>query len=61
MGPPASGKTTTWKILSKANEKNGQKTTIQDLDPKVVSTRDLYGYTNMTTKEWKNGLLSHFM
>ena len=61
MGPPASGKSSTWKVLAKANEKNGQKTTVQDLDPKVVSTRDLYGYTNMTTKEWKNGLLSHFM
>ena len=31
------------------------------MDPKVVSTKDLYGYTNMLTKEWKNGLLSHFM
>ena len=31
------------------------------MDPKCVSTKDLYGYTNITTKEWKNGLLSHFM
>lgn len=61
MGPPAAGKTTTWKILAKANEKAGQKTTCQDIDPKVVNTRDLYGYTNMKTKEWKNGLLSHYM
>lgn len=61
MGPPGSGKTTTWKILAKANTAAGNKTTTQDLDPKTVSTRDLYGYTNMTTKEWKNGLLSHYM
>jgi dynein heavy chain len=61
MGPPGAGKTTTWKVLSKANERDGRKTTFQDLDPKVVSTQNLYGYTNMTTKEWKNGLLSHYM
>jgi dynein heavy chain len=61
MGNPGSGKTTTWKMLAKANTKAGNKTTTQDLDPKTVSTKDLYGYTNMTTKEWKNGLLSHYM
>jgi dynein heavy chain len=61
MGNPGAGKTTTWKILAKANTKAGNKTTTQDMDPKTVSTRDLYGYTNMTTKEWKNGLLSHYM
>ena len=31
-----------------------------DLDPKVVSTRDLYGY-NLPTKEWKDGLVSKVM
>lgn len=61
MGPPGAGKSTTWKILAKANDKDGRKTTCQDLDPKVVSTRDLYGYTNLSTKEWKNGLLSHYI
>ena len=61
MGNPGSGKSTTWKTLAKANTTAGNKTTIQDLDPKVVSTQDLYGYTNMTTKEWKNGLMSHYM
>ena len=61
MGPPGAGKTTTWKVLADSIEKTGKKITVQDMDPKVVSTRDLYGYTNMTTKEWKNGLLSHYM
>lgn len=61
MGPPGSGRTSTWKILKEAQTAFGEKTTVQDIDPKTVSTRDLYGYTNMTTKEWKNGLLSHFM
>ena len=61
MGNPGAGKTTTWKMLAKANTANNNKTTTQDIDPKTISTRDLYGYTNMTTKEWKNGLLSYYM
>ena len=61
MGNPGSGKTTTWKMLAKANTQDGNKTIAQDLDPKVVSTQDFYGYTNLTTKEWKNGLFSHYM
>lgn len=61
MGPPGSGKTSTWKMLAKANGLNNEKTVTQDIDPKVVSTKNLYGFTNMTTKEWKNGLLSHYM
>ena len=60
MGPPGAGKSSTWKMLAKAQDKAGQKTMFVDLDPKVVSTRDLYGYV-MITKEWKDGLLSKVM
>ena len=60
MGPPGSGKSSTWKILAKAQDKAGKKTLLVDLDPKVVSTKDLYGY-NLPTKEWKDGLLSKIM
>lgn len=35
--------------------------TIRDLDPKAVSTQELYGYVNMATREWKDGLLSSIM
>lgn len=48
-------------MLAKANDKSGVKTTYVDIDPKVIDTKDLYGYTNMKTKEWKNGLLSYYM
>lgn len=48
-------------MLAKANDKFGVKTTYVDIDPKVIDTKDLYGYTNMKTKEWKNGLLSYYM
>lgn len=60
MGPPGAGKSTTWKMLAKSQDKAGKKTTVVDLDPKVLSTKDLYGY-NLPTKEWKDGLLSKVM
>ena len=60
MGPPGSGKTSTWRILTKANDKVGKKTSYVDLNPKVVSTKDLYGY-NLPSKEWKDGLFSKLM
>ena len=44
MGPPGAGKTSTWKILGKAQDKIQKKTTIVDINPKTVSTKDLYGY-----------------
>ncbi len=60
MGPPGSGKTSTWKMLGKAQDKKGKKTMIVDINPKTVSTKDLYGY-NLPSKEWKDGLLSKMM
>jgi len=60
MGPPGSGKTSTWYTLAKAFEKAGSKTMYVDLDPKVVLTKDLYGYT-LPSKEWKDGLLSKLL
>lgn len=35
--------------------------TIRDLDPKAITTQELYGYVNMATREWKDGLLSSIM
>ena len=49
MGPPGAGKTTTWKILGKSQDKIHKKTTIVDINPKTVSTKDLYGY-NLPSK-----------
>lgn len=60
MGPPGAGKSTSWKTLGKAQDRAGKKTTIMDMDPKVVSSKDLYGY-NLPSKEWKDGLLSKIL
>jgi len=61
MGPPGAGKSTTWKCLGKAQDKDGKKTTIVDLNPKVTSTNELYGVVSLGTREWKDGLLSFNM
>lgn len=61
MGPPAAGKSSTWKTLAKAQDMDGKKTTVVDLNPKVVSTNELYGIVHMQTREWIDGLMSKTM
>lgn len=58
MGSAGSGKTSCWQTLGKAYDSDGKKCNIIDLDPKVVSTRDFYGYIQQPSKEWKDGLFS---
>jgi len=58
MGPPGAGKSSSWKILSKAQTLDGKKTTVVDLNPKVVSTNELYGIVHLQTREWIDGLMS---
>lgn len=38
-----------------------QQVIIRDINPKSISTQELYGYVNMATREWKDGLLSYNM
>lgn len=61
MGPPGAGKSSTWKTLAKAQDKDNRKTTFVDLNPKVVSTNELYGVVLLATRDWKDGLLSKTM
>ena len=51
MGPAGAGKSTAWKMLAKAQDKVGKKTTAQDLNPKSISTNELYGHVLMSTRE----------
>ena len=44
MGPPGAGKSATWKMLQRANDKIGKKTTLVDLNPKVINSDELYGF-----------------
>jgi dynein heavy chain, axonemal len=58
MGTSGTAKSTCWKILAEANGKRGLKTTVKDLDPKAILTTDFYGYINLATREWKDGIFS---
>lgn len=58
IGPPGCGKSSTWKTLAKAQELSGDKTSYIDINPKSITTNELYGYVMMSTREWKDGLLS---
>lgn len=61
MGNAGSFKSALWKILGKAKTRVGDKTTIVDFSPKAISTNELYGYVNMATREWKDGIFSKTM
>ncbi|GBF96391.1 dynein heavy chain axonemal [Raphidocelis subcapitata] len=74
MGPTGCGRTECYRVLARAIAKgtnepvndylkmnNRKKVTVRDIDPKAVSTQELYGFVNMATREWKDGLLSFNM
>ena len=57
IGSPGWDKSSTWKVLAEAQEIAGQKTTYVDLNPQSISTKELYRFVMMSTREWKDGLL----
>eukprot|EP00877_Chromochloris_zofingiensis_P015255 jgi/Chrzof1/9984/Cz04g22250.t1 len=74
MGPTGSGRSEIYKVLARAITKgcnnpvndylkmtNKKKVVIRDINPKSISTQELYGFVNMSTREWKDGLLSYNM
>lgn len=62
MGNAGSGKSSTWKTLAKAFDLSNMKTETRDLNPKSISSDDLYGkYINIQTRDFKYGILSKIM
>jgi len=70
MGPPVAGKSTATLCLQEARKiryatpKEGERggpVQIVDVNPKTMDTQDLYGYINLATRDWKDGLLSTIM
>jgi dynein heavy chain len=61
IGNAGSGKSQIWKMLQKTYVNMGRKCFAADLNPKAVSTDDLYGYINPSTREWKDGLFSSIL
>uniref|UniRef100_A0A0G4GMS7 Dynein-1, subspecies f n=1 Tax=Chromera velia CCMP2878 TaxID=1169474 RepID=A0A0G4GMS7_9ALVE len=57
LGPPGCGKTVVWKTLCKVNKKLGEDAVFEALNPKGISSSELYGYVTKT-KEWKDGVIA---
>jgi dynein heavy chain, axonemal len=60
IGPPGCGKTAVWKSLIKTYCNNGEESEYDTLNPKAISSDELFGAYNRS-KEWKNGVLSVIM
>jgi dynein heavy chain len=64
VGPAGCGKTTVWKTLAAAHNlgkpKNKHSTIYEVVDPKAVTSNELYGFMTLA-KEWKDGVLSIIM
>ena len=65
VGEPLGGKSTVWKMLAAAQTslcKNGvdgfQSATVYVISPKAIDLDELYGAYDLTTFEWKDGILS---
>ena len=64
VGPAGAGKTTVWKTLAAAHNlgrpKNKALCVYEVIDPKALTSNELYGYMTMS-KEWRQGVLSIIM
>lgn len=60
IGPPGCGKTSIWKTLVKTNIYRGEECEYDTLNPKAVTSDELFGAFTKT-KEWKNGVLAVVM
>jgi dynein heavy chain len=63
LGSSGANKSESWKTLARAWTKGGVrgKTIYRDINPKALTSNELYGFVNMATREWKDGLLSNIM
>lgn len=55
VGHTGTGKSQVWKTLNRAYANQKMKPYYNDLDPKAVTTDELFGIINPATREWKDG------
>ncbi|KFG53717.1 putative dynein heavy chain, partial [Toxoplasma gondii FOU] len=60
LGPPGCSKSCVWKTLNKALISLGQEAVFEALNPKAISSSELYGYMT-PSKEWKDGAIAVVM
>lgn len=61
IGVPGTAKSAVWKNLCDALTARNWYTVWEMVDPKAVTSDELYGCQNIKTKEWKDGVLSVIM
>ncbi|CAM9114065.1 unnamed protein product, partial [Sphacelaria rigidula] len=63
VGQAGAGKSSCWKVLKEARNRLDPNNKVKDVDlnPKTVPTEELYGHISLSTREWKDGLLSTIM
>lgn len=61
IGPAGSGKSTIWKNLADTETMLSERVTVKDLNPKAITSHELYGRFNEVTGDWKDGLMSTTM
>ena len=62
VGPNGSGKSVAWKVLLKALHRiEGVEGRAHVIDPKSITKDELYGFMDPNTREWKDGLFTHFL
>ena len=61
IGSSGNNKSESWKTLANCWTKQGKKTKYYDVNPKAFTSNELYGYVNLATRDWKDGLLSSTM
>ena len=59
LGPAGAGKTACWQCLQQALTLLGDKCATSCLNPKAITSNELYGYFNPQSKEWRDGILSN--
>lgn len=58
VGKTGSGKTTAWKILSRAVPRVSRNVLTYLMNPKALSLNELYGAYDLNTRQWSEGILS---
>ena len=61
IGTPGVAKTAIWKNMAEGFCHIGHETIYDVVDPKAVTSDELFGCMNVKTKEWKDGVLSVMM
>jgi len=58
IGTSGNNKSQSWKTLADCWTFQGKKTKYYDVNPKAFTSNELYGFVNLATRDWKDGLLS---